>query len=66
MPSLSTTSSAHCICRSSAGSARRISLAEEGRWMGMVSCDVVVMLVVEDDAGLWIVVASGGMMKRRI
>ena len=44
-----------------------MSLAEEGRWMGMVSCDVVVMLVVEDDAGLWIVVASGGIvMERRV
>ena len=51
MPSLSMTSSAHCICRSSAGSARRMSLIEGGIWMGTVSCGVVVMLVVEDDVG---------------
>lgn len=61
MPSLSMTSSAHCMCRSSAGSARRTSLIEGGRWMGRVSRDVVVMLAVEDDAGF----ASGGMVMKR-
>lgn len=45
MPSLSTTSSAHCMCLSSAGSARSTSVALPGRMGRVADCSSVVVLL---------------------